>query len=285
MIIKTAIQLSLVCSTLLLSACDYLRSDDIGSICKNSPELCDDLHVIGDCRFIRTTVVRARYYDKIEPNEAHKRELLTELDEYESCLELTLFMQFTRNKHRKQRRLDNYLQAQVLIQEHLKESKNTKDPMLAYYLWTRHQDMQARELFLAEATKESVTDPQLLFKLATVYSKDNYQEALDYFYKGLRLSKSLKQIPHSSYASIMTIFYQHQYFEDAYVWALIAEKEDEMDEFPINLALILQKGIASGDKLILNEEELQQKANQYYEQLGDGIFKADAPIVVIPSAE
>lgn len=277
MIIKTAIKLSFVCSLLLLSACDYLKGDDIGSICKNSPELCADLHQIGDCRFIRTTVIRARYYDKIEPNELHKRQLLTELDEYESCLELTLFMQFTRNKHRKQRRVDNYLQTQKLIQDHLKESTGTKDPMLAYYLWTRYQDMQAREVFLKASTKSNVTDPQLLFKLATVYSKENSQEALDIFYKAFRKTKSLKQIPHSSYAIIMTLFYQHLRFEDAYIWALIAEEEDTMNEFPINLDLILQKGVASGDKLIINVKELQEEAKRYHELLDDGEFNEEAP--------
>ena len=262
---------------MLLAACDPLKNDDITSICKDSPELCSDLHKIGDCRFKRTTVIRARYYNKIEPSEAKQRTLLSELDEYESCLELTLFMQFTRNKQRKKFRLENYLMAQKLMQQQLLESKGTQDPLLAHYLWTRHQDMQAREVFLASATAENVSNPKLLFKLATVYSKDNPQEALNLFYKALHKSKTLEEISPSVFAMIMTMFYQNKQFESAYVWALIAEKVDEDDEFPINLDLILKKGIRSAEKSITNQSQLEDKAKRYYEQLEEGLFRVKAP--------
>lgn len=254
-------------------------SDDIGSICKDSPELCTDLHKIGDCRFKRTTVIRARYYDKIDPTEINRRGLLTELDEYESCLELTLFMQYTRNKNRKKLRLENHLKTQELIQINLEESKGTQDPTLAYYLWTRHQDMQARKVFLAFATKEGVSDPKILFKLASIYSKENPQKSLNLYYKGLRFSTSLKQTSPATFTMIMTLFYQKKLFEEAYIWALIAKKEEENDEYPINLELILQKGKSYGDRLILNEVELRERAQQYYKQLNEGKFQAEAPIL------
>jgi hypothetical protein len=279
MIIKTAFKLSIVCSALLLMSCDSLKNDNISSICKDSPELCVDFHKISDCRFKRTTVIRARYYDKIEPSEAHLRQLLAELDDYQSCLELTLFIQFTRNKERKKKQVENYLATQALLQEHLKESKGTKDPMLAYYLWTTHQDMQARETFLAVATADNVSDPWLLFKLAIIYAKDDPQKALNQFYKALHLTRSLDEISPSIFAMIMTIFYQNRQFEEAYIWALITKEADEEDEVPINLELILKKGILGGEKLIVDEKKLIDKAEYYYEKLEDGIFKEEVPLL------
>lgn len=279
MIIKIAIKLSLVFSTLLILGCDVLKSDDINSICEQSPELCADFHQIGDCRFKRTTVIRARYYDKIEPNALHQRQLLTELDEYESCLELTLFMEFTRNKERKKQRLDNFLATQALIQKKLQESKGSDDPLLAYYLWAHHQDLQARNKFLSIATKEDVTDPRLLFKLASLYSKNDPQEALNQLYKGLFVSNSLEEIPISSFVMIMTIFYQNKFFEDAYIWALISKEQDKLDEYPINLELILKKGYLGSAKLITNEEQLNETAERYYEALKKGAFIEKAPVL------
>jgi tetratricopeptide (TPR) repeat protein len=270
--IKITIKISLVCSILLLSACGRVN-DSIGSICKNSPELCDDLHKIGNCRYKRTDVIRARYYDKIEPVEMNRRKLLTELDQYESCLELTLYMQFTRNKQRKKLRVENYLRTQELIQLHLLESKGTQDPMLAYYLWTHYQDLQARDVFLAAATKDNMSDPRLLFKLAILYVKNNPQEALKQFYKALRLSQSIEKISPSTFTIIMNIYYQNKQFEEAYIWALIAKKEDKWDEFPINLELILKKGGRSGDNLVTNEIKLKDKAERYHEALENGVFK------------
>jgi len=277
MIIKTLIKIAIICFTLLLSACDLLMNDNIDNICTNSPEICNDINKISHCRFKRTEVIRARYYDKINPSNIHKTNLLTELNEYESCLERTLFLQPVRNKERQNLRVENYLRTQQLIKEHLALSKGTKDPILAYYLWTRYQDKHARSVFFNEAMKDNVKNPQLLFKLATTYSKDNPQKSLDLFYKALRLTKSLEQTTPLTFVMIMTIFYQKKSFEEAYIWALVAKELDENDEYPINLELILQKGDPYGEQLIFNEEKLNDKADQYYDQLDDGKFKAKAP--------
>ena len=280
MIFKTSIKLSIVCTVLLfISACDSFKNDNINTICEEHAELCDDLHVIMDCRFKRTGLIRARFYDKIEPNETHKLALLNELDEYQSCLELTLFLEFTRNKQRKQQRLDNFLHTQALMQKELKAIKGTQDPILAYYLWTHFQDLQARRVFLKAAQKEDVSDPNLLFKLAIVNSKEAPQEALNTFYKALKVSHSMEQIPYSNFALIMTLFYQHKQFEQAYIWALITEQEDEENEYPINLDLILQKGQIGSVKLIRNEEALALQAEDYYEQLESGTFNVVAPLL------
>jgi len=277
MIIKTAIKLSIVFITLLISGCDSFRNDSLSSICDNFPALCEDLHQIGDCRFKRTTVIRARYYKETDPTVTHKYNLLTELDEYQSCLELTLFVEFTRNKHRKEQRLHNYLRAGELITQEVKENAGTKDPILAYYLWTHHQDDHARRVFLAAANKGDVTNPNLLFKLAIIKTKETPQKALGLFYRGLSLTNSIDEVPRSTFVYIMTIFYQHRQFENAYVWALLAKMIDEENEFPINLGLILKKGIVSGDQLITNEKQLQAKADRYYNQLDLGNFNTVAP--------
>jgi len=277
MILKTAIKLSIVAMTLLLSACDSFKDDKLSHICADFPELCDDLHDIVSCSYNRTDVIRARYYDKIEPSEYRKRDLLDKLDEYHTCLELTLFMQFSRNKHRKELRLENFLTTEELIKEEILKSKGTQDPILAYYLWTRFNDKQASKVFLAAANKADASDPRLLFKLATITVKEDPQQSLDLFYRGLALSKSLQEIPHSSFVFIMNIFYQHKQFKNAYIWALITKTEDEQGMYPINLDLILQKGVRSGTKLIQNSELLMDQAERYYEQLQAGTFNAKTP--------
>ena len=277
MFIKTGIKLSIVCISLLISACDSFNKDSLNSICNQYPDLCNDLHVIGDCRYNRTTVVRARYYAHIEPNEVHTRQLLSELAGYQSCLESTLHLQFTRNKHRKEQRLDNYLTTQTLIKESLQANKDTQDPMLAYYLWTHHQDRHARRVFLNAARQKGITDPQLLFKLATVDSKQPPQDLLNIYYNALSISDSLQQIPVSSFVFMMNLFYQHKQFDQAYIWALIAKQQDKENEFPINLTLILNKGIIGGKQQLLNENALQVQAKDYYQQLKRGTFEQTAP--------
>lgn len=274
MILKSTLLLSALLTTL---SCTPSNKDSLSDICASEPQLCADLHQIGDCRYKRTTLIRARYYDKITPNEAHTRALLTELDDYESCLELTLFLEFTRHKERKNLRLENYLTAQKLMEEKLKESKGTQDPHLAYYLWTRHQDLDAKAVFLNAANQKELTDIRLLTKLATTYSKEDPQRALDLFYKALRESKSVDDLPKNIFSLIMTIFYQNKAFEQAYIWALIAKEENTEKEFPVNLDLILQNGLIHGKKVIVNEDDLQEQAELYHKQLTEGVFSAEAP--------
>jgi hypothetical protein len=274
------IKLSLVFSTLLFLGCDSRKNDDINSICENSPELCADFHVISDCRFKRTTVIRARYYDKIEPSDIHKVELLTQLDEYEACLESSLFKKLSNKANHKEHRFENYFATQAIIKKQLKETKNMQDPLVAYYMWTHYQDSQARQRFLSAASKDDVTDPLLLIKLATTYPKEEPQASLNQLYKALRVSQSLENIPISTFPMIMTLFYQNKHFEEAYIWAVISKRLDKQEEYPINLELILKKGLLGGIKVITNEKDLEALADDYYDALNDGVFKQKAPIII-----
>lgn len=276
---KLKIALLLIASAALIS-CVPENKDGLTNICESDPELCNDLHKIGDCRYKRTSLIRARFYDKVEPSELHTQDLLRELDEYESCLELTLFMQFTRHKERKIHRIENYLTAQKLMQEKLDASKGTQDPYLAYYLWSHYQDLDAKKVFLKATRNTDLQEPKLLIKLARVYAKNSPQQALNLFYKALRNSESIDALPENTFTLIMSIYYQNKAFEQAYIWALIAIEEDTEKVFPINLDLILQKGLINREKKIKNTDALQESAINYHSQLEDGLFTLQAPHLV-----
>lgn len=274
-------------STLLLAvlitttSCGPSKKDSLINICQSDPELCSDLHKISNCRYKRTDLIRARYYDKIQPSKEHTIDLLDELDAYESCIELTLFMQFTRNKERKKQRIENYFMTQKLMKDRLKTIKGTQDPHLAYYLWTRYQDLNAKTVFLNAADQKDIKDVKLLIKLATLYAKEDPQQSLDLFYKALQETKSIDVLPKNAFTSIMTIFYQNKEFEQAYIWALLAKEQNAEEELPINLDLILQKGLTNGKKLISNEDVLEDKADAYHKQLTKGTFNLQAPQLIL----
>lgn len=285
MITKIIKSIIVIIISLQLCSCFLGKKDDLASICKSDPELCADTHKIGDCRFLRTNVIRARFYDKLEPSDLHTESLLNELTEYESCLELTLLLQFTKLRERKQKRLENYLQTQALIKEILDKSRNTQDPHLAYYLWTNYQDLDAKKVFLNATKNKEIKDIKLLIKLATIASKNKPQKSLDLFYNALSLSKSIDELPESTFTLIMTLFYQSKNYEQAYIWAVIAKEIDTEENYPINLDLILQKGLTNGPKLINNEEELEEEATLYLKNLKKGKFSVEAPNIKKTSDE
>lgn len=165
---------------------------------------------------------------------------------------------------------------QQLIQSELEGIKDTQDPHLAYYLWTRRKDSKAKRVFLVAANQKGLKDSQLLTKLAIYYSKNDPQRALVFFFRALRASQSLDEIPESVFTHIMKIYYQSKNFEQAYIWALIAKAENTEAELSINFDLILKKGLTGGRKLINNEGALQAKADLYRQQLEEGVFNSKA---------
>ena len=269
-----------VLSGLLLSlaACDFGDSQyTVSNICKSNSELCTDIHKGIDCRYKRSSLIRARYYDKVAPSNENTLTLLDELDDYNVCLELTLLMEYSHKQTQKQKSVENYLTIQKLLNEKLEGIQDSTDPNIAYYLWTHFQDKQAKHIFLKAAKKENIKDIRLLLKLASVYSNEYPQYSLDTFYNALQLTQSLAEIPLTTFTFMMTIYYRNYDFEQAYIWALMANKVNSEDPLPINYDLILQKGHRGGKKLINNEDELQTIADTYYSQLQKGKFKTKAP--------
>ncbi len=263
--------LILLC-VLLLVGCKSFPKMSLSSICNGNPELCSDLYQVSDCRFARTDVIRERYLYKIEPTGIHKLNLLTELDKYQSCLQMTLLFELTANIKRKKRRLHNYLTAQKLIKDLLVDSKGTDDPFLAYYLWINYQDLEAKSVFIKAATDKNIKNVDLVSKLAVIYSKSKPDKALGYFFKAMRLSHSLADLPSNLFVNIMSIYYQKHDFTNAYIWALVNKSAHKKHALEINLDLILSGGLLNGEQKIKNEEVLKKLALQYYSELRRGNF-------------
>jgi len=266
--------LLLILISLVLSGCG-LKEKSISQICEETPGICNDLHVIGDCRYNRTSLIRARYNHIQEPSGKNVKLLLEELDAYKICLAPTLQIAYKRYKDRKQKRLDNYLASQKVIDRLLKDSVGTQDPNLAYYLWTNFNDLQAKKVFLAAASKPNLTDPSILSKLAVYYSADEPQRSLDFYYKALRESKSVEELPSNIFLQLVSFFFRNHKYEETYIWANIALKTSDDESPPIRLELIVERGYLTEE----TQSELDDKASEYLDALEDGIFKEQAPIL------
>ena len=266
--------LLLIFISLVLSGCG-LKEKSISQICDETPGICNDLHVIGDCRYNRTSLIRARYNHIQESSDKNVKLLLEELDAYKICLAPTLQIAYKRYKDRKQKRLDNYLASQKVIDRLLKDSVGTQDPNLAYYLWTNFNDLQAKKVFLAAASKPNLTDPSILSKLAVYYSADEPQRSLDFYYKALRESKNIEELPSNIFLQLVSFFFRNHKYEETYIWANIALETSDDESPPIRLELIVDRGYLTEE----TQSELDDKASEYLDALEDGIFIEQAPIL------
>lgn len=267
-------RLLILLSVSILFGCFPEKEVSLANICESNAELCADLHKISDCRYDRADVIRARYYNKTTPSAIQKRELLKKLGRYESCLELTLSMQLTRHVERKQQRIENYLTVQQSIRTITTESTGTQDPFLAYYLWINNHDLQAKHVFIKAATSKEMKNPDILAKLASAYSKAMPAEGLKYFFKAMRVSHSIEDLPQTTFLNIMALYFKKRDFENAFIWAYINKEAEFFEDITVDFNLILHKGMPKGMNKITNEKELVETAEEYYQQLKNGNFNA-----------
>ena len=262
----------LICLCLFIAGCDQFKTTNINTICSQEPAVCEDLHQIGDCRFIRTAVIRARYQHMLSPNEVNTQILLEELNSYKSCLELTLQIAYTRFKDRKQKRLDNFLVSESLIEVLLDDAEGTQDPNLAYYLWTHNQDLQAKKVFLNAAKQPGLSNVSLLSKLAIYHSADDPQLSVDFYYKALKNSQNLDSLPNGLFIQLISILYRHNMYQEAFLWAKVATSSSQ-NSAPINIDNIVEKGYLSIDA----QQKLTLLSTQYILALEEGRFNQKTP--------
>ena len=272
MFINALKYLLLICVSVLLSACDGFETTNISEMCDEKPAICNDFHQIGDCRFLRTSVIRARYQLEIAPDDKNTIRALEELDTYKSCLELTLQIAYTRYKDRKQKRLDNYLASKKIIDQLLNKSVGTQDPNLAYFLWTNHNDLAAKEVFLNATNQPNITDISLLTKLATYHSADDPQRSIQLFYEALQKAHNIETLPTGILIQIIGLFYSHHLYQEAYVWSIVAI-ETKQDSAPINIEKIVKRGYLSKQV----QDELTSVSEHYIKALEQGNFNQPAP--------
>lgn len=164
-----------------LSGCE--KQPDTNTTCKNNPELCSDLHADSWCRYEKGDLIRKRYKLKFTESPSGKQiyQQLINLEKYNQCIELAAGVQHILHPERTNDRVRAFgLSAQSLSQ--LQDTtKNSQDLYLAFYHWTRFNDMDAQKIVLAAYKAHQIDDILLLSQVASYFQKfDAYQSNLIY---------------------------------------------------------------------------------------------------------
>ncbi|NRB22888.1 DUF2989 domain-containing protein [Shewanella sp.] len=164
-----------------VSGCE--KQPDTSTTCKNNPELCSDLHADSWCRYEKGDLIRKRYKLKFTESPSGKQiyQQLLNLEKYNQCIELAAGVQHILHPERTNDRVRAFgLSAQSLSQ--LQDTtKNSQDLYLAFYHWTRFNDMDAQKIVLAAYKAHQIDDILLLSQVASYFQKfDAYQSNLIY---------------------------------------------------------------------------------------------------------
>ncbi|QQX82534.1 DUF2989 domain-containing protein [Shewanella sp. KX20019] len=248
-------------------------------ICNKNPELCLDLHKDSWCRFEKGDLIRSRFKLKqtIEPNGEQLYDQLLNLEDYNKCIELAAGVQHILHPERTNDRARAFGLSSQTLAELQESTKNSLEPHLAYYHWSRFNDTEAGKVLFAAEKNGLISDIRLKAQLAAHYlrinslkSKRLYAEALngsdeDTFdpdwLLGLATIYRQEQRPEMHYLLSKTniVITQSNFVEKQMLAMLQGNRllQDKLDKEAEDLADVLKSGNYAQSKLkIVLEQDL-----------------------------
>ncbi len=210
-----------------LSGCGDLFEPTISEICESHSEICLDLSLDARCRVERAEIIRLRYYNQDTKDDAYKYPLLLNFDKYLTCVEEVQHIEHVKRKGKEATRLKGVITAQREIKRLSRETKDSLDPYLSYYHWTRFNDKDAFHRFERYAASNRVTDPSLLVSLASVQIKTDLKRTTETLHRALSLYTDSDDIDVSVFYSLAAIGMDLENYRRAYVWYGVAEAFDD----------------------------------------------------------
>ena len=249
---------------ILLTGCE--ESLTVEDICVQSPAICSDLNQDSHCKAQRERTIFSRHLESLQPTDEHKYQLLKAFEHYNQCIALAANIQHIKLKSKTTARRRAHLTSMREIARIYQQTKHTSHPGLLYYHWSRNNDESALTRLLAlEHTAEVEQSAEMQFYLASYYIKVDEEKAINFLYNTLALNKAKHEPNPEIYMSLISLFYKHQQYKHAYIFAKIAQFSGIEH---IDILLIEQQLIAQGKNL----ESLDRLAEQTLQQIDQGTF-------------
>ncbi len=245
-----------------LTGCGDLFEPTISEICETHSEICLDLSLDARCRGERAEIIRLRYYN------AYMYPLLLNFEEYLTCVEEVQHIEHVKRKGKEATRLKGVITAQREIKRLSRETKDSLDPYLSYYHWTRYNDKDAFHRFERFAASDRVSDPKLLVALASVQIKTDQKRTIETLYRALSLYTDSDDIDVSIFYSLASMGLDVDNYRLAYVWYGVAEAFDER--------LNDTQRVQLGQRYALPVDILDNIVDEIVSSLNSATFDADS---------
>lgn len=254
--------------TPFLISCDSANEIKVVEVCDKYPTICEQLQEDNWCRVERRDVL-VNYYRKEETNDDdYKYKLLLAYEGYAKCMEKASLIEHKKLKSKKNRRINNHVNALQHINDLSNETVNSENPLLMYYHWSRNEDKEALEKLLQLEGSVLVANPEAQFNYATYYIKKDPNKTFDFLYRALELYEKGDKINAEIFMSLASLFADLKLHKQAYIWLKILEMYDEETE--IDHQKSLEQYQITYD---LNADFLNQVAKLTLEKIKNGKFQ------------
>lgn len=240
----------------------------IAEICRDHGEFCQDLNPDSWCRFEKAGIIRHRYDYREDNSDAPKYQLLLEFEDYQKCIEKAAQIQHIKHREKEAGRLKGVVTAQRELKRLARETRNSPDPYLSYYQFSRFGHKDAYDRFVAYAASGQLKDPALMVALASMQYKEDLTQTTATLYQALSMYEDDKEIDQHIFQSLITIGLEQEKYRMAYVWSLVAGHYDK------GFNTLQRDAIAQ--KFNLPIAVLEDVADEIIDALEDGEFNANA---------
>lgn len=256
---------TLLLALLLLSGCEW-SNGSLSGICKNHPELCEDIQTAGWCRNERADLIRLRYKGLTEPkNEDNHYRTLLAWETFRDCINVASQITHIKAADKVSIRTEAYLASLEGIKKLEQQVSKSSYPPLVYYRWSHfgnERDLK-KLLRLDRQGKMRTTEQQLM--IASYYAKYDKAKELAAHHKALEYLTADQEVPYSSFASLATNYYQNKEYDQAYVWSVLASNH-QIDS--VNLAQLQHMMKASDEEIA----QLEEQADDIMDQINQRRF-------------
>jgi len=251
----------------LLPGCDSFFALKVKDICDKHPQMCSDLNPDGWCRAEKANIINLRYQKLMAPSDKLNYQLLLGFEHYHKCVTKAAQIEHIKLKEKKSGRVQGIITAQKQLKSLAADTKDSMDPHLRYYHWSRFGDEQALEHFLGYMKRGRLETPELQVALATYFVKFDLDKTINTLYHALELYREDDEVNTEIFKSLTTIYMKKGQFNHAYIWAYVANDYEVTD---VDLAEIESIVSQSGGKL----SRLRKQANNYIDEIEEGRFIA-----------
>lgn len=256
----------LALSPLLFSCSD---EPSISEMCEADTKMCSDIPADTWCKKERKVILLANHYLNISGDDYDKYKLLRGYEGYRDCMALASQIEHIKLKHKKTQRVENVASIKKRIKNLSLETKNSSNPHLLHYHWSRYLDEDSLGKFLALEGSGLLETPDLQFKLGTYYIKRDLDKTLDLLFHALELYEKDDDINPEIFKSISSIFADKKEYKQAYIWYQIIYLYDPKDKDVSEESIT-----AYGQQFQLDYLFLNKVAKATLGKITEGTFKA-----------
>ncbi|WP_100640842.1 DUF2989 domain-containing protein [Alteromonas facilis] len=254
---------------LWLSGCTEFTAKTVAQMCKEDPSICNDLNPDAWCRAEKADIIKHRYSLSNPPSNKEQYQMILFFEDYQQCIAKAAQIRHKELREKESGRMKGLLTAQNELKRLARETRNTDDPYLSFYQWSRHGHDDALSRFLRYEKNGQLNTAPLQVGLASYHAKRDTGKAINALYTALSLYQEDEEIDPDIFISLYTLHKSRDEVEMAIVWALIAA---EYEENEVDFATLQSMASDAG----LDFDYLQQRADSIHSNIESREFTFNA---------